>query len=113
MHRAHPPKSLCLTLRSAALQGGKVPVACGSVSSHPCVSVPWAAGPSDPCGEHSFVQAVRPQCPQSVVRPPTLCPRFTDERAVAGKGHWAGASFPGSGPPGEGEQPFLPWAGVH
>ena len=74
MHSAHSPKSLCLTLCSAALQGGKVPVACGSVSSHPCASVPWAAGPRDPYGEHSFVQAVRPQCPQSVVRPPRLCP---------------------------------------
>lgn len=36
-----------------------MPVACGCVSSHPSVSMPWAAGPSDPCGEHSLVHAPR------------------------------------------------------
>lgn len=79
-----PSKSLCLTLfLAAALRGGKMPVAWRCVSSRPCVSVPWATGPSDPCGEHSRVHA------------PWM-------RAVAGQGHWAGASFQGSGPPGEG-----------
>lgn len=41
------------------------------------------------------------------------CPHFTGDRAVAGKGLQAGASFPGFGPPGKGEQPLLPWAGVY
>lgn len=60
-----------------------MPVAWGCVSSRPCVSVLWATGPSDPCGEHSCVHA------------PWM-------RATAGQGHWAGASFQGPGPPGDG-----------
>lgn len=79
--------------------------ACVSVSHSGC----WTKRP--PVESADLCRPSSPSPIQYSQGPPGHCPHFTDERALTGKGHQAGAPFPGPRALGEGAQPFLAWAG--
>lgn len=96
---ANNPPSLCLVCAQWPCRGR---AACALwTCPHACVSVPRGAmGGADLAPPLWRVQAfAEAGC------------HFTGDRAVAGKGHQAGASFPISGPPGEEGNPGCPGLG--